>query len=304
MEISNKGLVFSIKRFAIHDGQGIRTTIFLKGCNLRCVWCHNPEGLELQSQIIVNHKKCIYCHRCIGIDKKQVMIDTGTTMNIKNQDGMKYQEYIDICPTGAIQWDSTYYSVEQLMEELLKDKVFFKHGGGVTISGGEPLLQIDFVVMLLKACKELNIHTAIETALHIPLSNIQKVLPYVDTIYCDIKEIDNTLHQQFTKVRNIMILDNIKYLLTSNDAYKVIIRTPLIPRHTASKGNIIGIAKFIKKYNPNVFYELLNYNPLAVSKYLDLKQAFCLDINVPKYTLEEMEQYKLLVKEQGLKNVI
>lgn len=304
MEISKKGLVFSIQRFAIHDGQGIRTTIFLKGCNLRCVWCHNPEGLEIQSRILVRQNKCIYCHRCCAIDKDQVMQDIGTNMRIKNKEDVDYQKYIDICPTGAIQYDARTYSVDQLLTEVLKDQVFFKYGGGVSISGGEPLLQVDFVIAFLKKCKEHKIHTTIETALHVPLETIKKVMPYLDTLYCDIKEIDNTKHEAFTAVKNNQILDNVRYLATSKYQDKLIIRTPMIPNHSATIANIMGIAKFIVDSNPNISYELLNYNSLAISKYQELQQPFCLDASVLKYSKQQMEEFKQVARESGVVNVL
>lgn len=304
METSNKGLVFSIKRFAVHDGQGIRTTVFMKGCNLRCVWCHNPEGLSLKRKVIVSKQKCIYCKRCKTIDREAVMKDIDNHMEIENKENIDYQKYINICPTGAIQYDAKYYTIKKLKEEVLKDQVFFNHGGGITISGGEPLLQVDFVTLFLKECKSLGIHTAIETALHVPLSSLVKVLPYVDTLYCDIKEMDTSKHCQFTGVDTTLILDNIRYLLHSEHGSKVIIRTPLIPRYNATKRNLKSIASFIQEVNPDTIYELLNYNPLALSKYLDLKQPYCLDSSVSRYKETEMEEFRNIVKKIGLKNVI
>lgn len=304
MEASKKGCVFAIKRFAIHDGEGIRTTIFLKGCNLRCQWCHNPEGLAMGASISVVSQKCIYCRRCLTVDQEQVMIDTGKGMKIESKEGIEYQKYIDICPTGAIQYDAHYYSVEELLTAVMKDQVFFQQGGGITLSGGEPLLQTDFITMFLKRCQQLEIQTAIETALHVPSEVWQRVVPYVDILYCDIKEIEGEKHRKFTQVDNQQILDNITYLLTSEHKKKVIVRTPLIPQYTATVENIKQIANYIYQRYPEVTYEILNYNPLAISKYQELQKEYPISYDILPFSDKEMNSFRQIAREEGIKKVI
>ncbi|NLC96737.1 MAG: glycyl-radical enzyme activating protein [Erysipelotrichaceae bacterium] len=304
MEKSKDALVFSIKRFALHDGNGLRTTIFLKGCNLSCVWCHNPEGIELERKIQLSKKKCINCNRCVEIDTDNVIVQKEKYKEIINKIDVDYKKYIDVCPSGAIDYDSKYYTSEELLEIVLKDKVFFKHGGGVTLSGGEALLQLDFVIDFLKKCNENNINTALETALNISTDKLKKVLPYVNTLYCDLKEIDLDKHYRFTGVKNKLILKNIEYLLTSKFAENIIIRTPLIPNHTATKENISKISRYISDIYPQVKYELLNYNPLGISKYIDLGKKYPLKDNIPMFSKIEMEEFKDIARLNGITNLI
>lgn len=304
METSREALVFSIKRFALHDGNGLRTTIFLTGCNLRCTWCHNPEGLECKRQVQLSKKKCINCNRCVEIDTDNVIQQNESYKVIIDKKDVNYQKYIDICPAAAIDFNAKYYTVDALIEIVLRDKVFYRAGGGVTLSGGEALLQFDFVIAFLKKCQSLGINTAIETALHVTTEKLKLILPYLDTIYCDLKEIDSNKHLDFTSVKNTTILKNIEYLLTSEFADKVVIRTPLIPNHTATDSNISAIAKYISNLYPEVKYELLNYNPLGLSKYIDLGKEYPFDESVKMFDKNEMKYFQELALNNGIINLI
>ena len=189
------------------------------------------------------------------------------------------------------------------MKEIRKDEAFFRYGGGVTISGGEPLLQSDFAYEILKACKKEGIHTTIETSLYASLETIQKLLPYLDHIYADVKLFDNDQHKAYTGVDNTRIKENVRYLLKHKKG-QVIIRTPLIPNITATKENISQIARFLSDIDSEVQYELLNYNPLAQAKYDYLDMKYCFEDNPKLYTKEEMEDFYKLVKENGVINLI
>ncbi|MDF9825281.1 pyruvate formate lyase activating enzyme [Breznakia sp. PF5-3] len=305
MKISNKcGTVFDIKRFATHDGEGIRTTIFLKGCPLNCVWCQNPEGIQKQRQVLYLKRKCIKCGLCVK---------ASTHGGIKmTSDGILYERNIEedwdhilyLCPTNALHFDSREYTLTEIMNEIAKDQVFYKHNGGVTLSGGEPLYQFDFAYAIAKECKAKGIHVAIETTLAIDKEKLQQIVPYLDQIYVDLKIMDDKQHRTYVGAGNKQILANISYLLTSEYKDKVIIRTPLIPKLSATKTNIKQISKFISNLDSEVRYELLNYNPLAKAKYEYLNQPYCFDQNPDPFTQSEMESYYELARSNGIKHII
>ena len=300
---SLKGTIFDVRRFATHDGDGIRTTVFFKGCPLLCAWCHNPEGISTKKRPLYFEKKCIHCGSCVKISKcGGVKFDDGKIIldYTKNDD---WDEIIKVCPTGAIAWDSREIEVYKLFGEVMSDEPFFKYGGGVTLSGGEPLLQPDFAAALLKLLQERGIHTAIETALLVPTENLEKVLPYLSHIFADCKIFDEQAHINATKVSNKLIKENLRELLTSNKKECVTIRTPMIPEYTATDENVAAIAKFISKIFPEVRYEILNYNPLASAKYHLVGREFCFKENPKRFTKDQMNHFAKIARENGVKNV-
>ena len=297
--------IFDIKRFAVHDGLGIRTTIFFKGCPLRCKWCHNPEGLRIQRLPIYFSNRCIHCKLCDASKKDGQMTYTDHPIFHYDYQG-DFDHLVSVCPTNAITYDAKEYTLEELMKEIKKDLPFYKYNGGVTFSGGEPFLQHDFLLEILKACKKEGIHTAIESSFYISNEIVRKVIPYVDQIYCDLKLFNSDLHIEYTGVENKLILENIAYLLSDKEIRnKVIIRTPLIPNITATTNNIKSIAEFLYALYPDVTYELLNYNPLAYSKY-DLYQdvEYGLKKDIKKYNKEKMNEFYKIVENIGIKNLI
>lgn len=160
-----KGQVFDIRRFSTHDGDGIRTTVFLKGCPLSCVWCQNPEGISAKKRPLYFENRCIHCGTCVKKSRAEgVKIENGK-IHLNPKVAEDWAEIIDWCPAGAIEMDSREMTVNEVMEEVRKDEVFYRHGGGVTLSGGEPLFQWKFALELLKQCKKEGIHTAIELSL-------------------------------------------------------------------------------------------------------------------------------------------
>jgi pyruvate formate lyase activating enzyme len=299
-----KGLVFDIRRFSTHDGEGIRTTVFLKGCSLSCVWCQNPEGISKEGRPIHFKNKCISCGTCIRLCRNDgIKIEDGViTLDISKDEN--WEKIIYECPSNAIAMDSKLYTVDEIMNEVLKDKVFFYEGGGVTLSGGEPLLQSEFTLNLLKELKKNNINTAIESALNIKSEIVRRVVPYVDTIYSDFKIYDNYTHNKYVGANNELIKQNIKMLLESEKKDKVIIRTPLIPEFTVATGNIKSISNFISRIYDNVAYELLNYNPLAAAKYPLIDKKYCFQHNPKIYTNEQMKEFGEIAIENGIKNLI
>lgn len=316
--------VVDIRRFSTHDGDGIRTTIFLKGCSLACVWCQNPETIGPRRGPVFFRRRCIDCGVCVdlassgeaywvgtkkssgkkggqqGKDGRRVQVD----VTVKDAD---WQVLVDACPTGAIAFNATRYTVDELVELVKRDKVFFGDNGGVTLSGGEPLLVGRFAEALLRALKAEDIDTAIETALNVRPENLERTLPHLDHIFADCKILDNDEHKRFIGEGNERVIRNLQTLLTGDRKTDVTIRTPLIPGVTATQQNITDIAQFLASIYPEVEYELLNFNPMAAAKYEVLpgrEFVFDADHNPRMYTKDEMAEWKQLAEDQGLTNVL
>ncbi len=299
-----RGKIFDIRRFSTHDGCGIRTTVFLKGCPLKCVWCQNPEGISTKTYPMHLPSKCINCKTCLFVSRANAVYLKDGTICLRKEVQDDWENIIKECPSGAIVMDSQIYEVDELVRELLKDEVFFKRGGGVTLSGGEPLMQGDFAVELLKRLHKMGIHTAIETSLSVPTSTVERALPYLDLIYADMKIADNEKHKKYVGMSNELIKRNLECILTSKKRENVIIRTPLIPEYTATEENLSEVAKFLSGVYPDVKYELLNYNPLAKAKYHLVDKEYCFVENPEKYTKEQMTGFGEIVKRNGIKNLI
>ena len=298
-----KGLVFDIQRFSTHDGDGIRTTVFLKGCPLHCVWCQNPEGISPGKKLLYFTHKCIFCGSCLQVPDKAIEINGKTLIlsQAKVKNGALYEE---VCPTGALKMDSREYSIKGIMETVMLDKAFFIHGGGVTLSGGEPFFQRQFTLELLRDLQKNHIHTAVETSLFVDQDYLLQVLPYIDTLFADLKVFDAACHKKITSVNPEQIQANIKFVLQSLHRHKVVIRTPLIPEYTAFSENIRQICRYITDIFPAVKYELLNYNPLAKAKYEHVEDSYCFEDNHPLYSVSEMNDFYTIAYQAGIKNLI
>ena len=305
--IVSTGRIFDIRRFSTHDGDGIRTTIFLKGCPLKCVWCQNPEGISPEEHLIHFENQCIKCGLCVKNCSNKSIIEKNNKICVIQEKCTDEENRIaiDVCPSGALTMDSKNYTLDEVIQIAIKDKAFFKYGGGVTLSGGEPLFQKNFAIALLKKLKEAGINTAIETSLFVQSEYILEALPYLDIIFADLKVFDNEKHKAFTGVDNELIKKNIKLILESDKKDSVIIRTPLIPNFTANNNNIHDIAKYISDIYADVRYELLNYNPLAKSKYnLIGGLDYCFEENPRMYTDEEMNAFRDIAYSAGVKNLV
>ena len=269
-----KGILTAIQRFSLHDGPGIRSTVFFKGCNMRCSWCHNPETFEMTSQLMYYRTKCVGCGACTQICPLHTIGEDGKL--VLERDGCTHcGKCADVCFSGALEMCGKEYDVSDILSEVLQDTDYYiRSGGGVTLSGGEVLLQSPFALELLKALKQNGIPTAIETNLNVSYDTILPLLPYIDLIMCDLKIWDADRHRKWTGSDNRRIIDNIKAL--SATGVPMIVRTPVIPGVNDSSDDIGDISRFIGTLDNILYYELLNFNPLGGSKYiaLDMHDSF------------------------------
>lgn len=301
---TSEALVFDIKRFAVHDGSGLRTTVFFKGCPLTCRWCQNPEGLSPKRRVIYFENRCIHCRRCEQAADADQLVYRDDRPVFTHPETDDYDAIIQACPTGAIRYDSTAYDVETLLQKIMEDQVFFREDGGVTFSGGEPFLQKDFLIAILRRCHEAGIHTAIETSFYAPYSLIEQALPYLDLIYIDLKIFDDARHQAATGVSNRLIKENLSKVLTGPYKDRIIMRTPLIPEMSADDDNIQAIAAFLAQLNPEVKYELLNYNPLASAKYPLVDRQYGITTHYQLFTPDQMKHFYDLARQAGIHHLI
>ncbi len=299
-----RGLIFDLRRFSTHDGLGIRTTVFMKGCPLACVWCQNPEGISPVQRPVYFPNKCMRCDNCLRSSKKGGITLLNNQIKLSPTADEGWEDIVYECPTNALVMDSRWMSVEEVLSEIRKDIPFYTYGGGMTISGGEPLNQADFVLDLLIACKKEGISTAIETSMQTSTQNLMSVLPYLEGIYADVKIIDPIHHKNFVGASNELILKNLDFLLHSEYREKVTIRTPMIPGYTDSEANIAAIATLISSYYPSVNYELLNFNPLAQGKYTLLDKEYPFSANLGLFSKDAMNRFAAIAKTKGVINVI
>ncbi|MEE0946356.1 MAG: glycyl-radical enzyme activating protein [Acutalibacteraceae bacterium] len=259
-----KGIISDIKRFAVHDGDGIRTTVFFKGCSLKCVWCHNPEGISFKPQLAYYENKCIGCGECASVCpfNAHKIIDGGHLF--ERSLCTACGKCADICLGSALSFYGKEVTVKELLPILLEDKEFYEtSGGGITLSGGECLCQADFCAELLIALKENGINTAVDTCGFVPRDAIDKVLQYTDTFLYDIKAIDEDVHIKCTGQSNELILENFKYLDSKNKAIEV--RIPYVPDFNDSQ--IDKISDFLKNFKNVKAVKVLPYHNYAGSKY-------------------------------------
>ena len=250
-------IIFDIERNSYVDGPGIRTTVFFKGCNLHCAWCHNPESQSAKPQMLFYKNKCMGCGKCR--EKCPSALEKCDLCG-------KCTIY---CPHDAREICGKEYTVDEVMREIVKDKAFYEtSGGGVTFSGGECMLQIEFLTKILKACKENGIHTAVDTAGHVPYERFEQILPYTDLFLYDVKCFDSDKHRQYTGVENQLILKNLKRLLTKSTP--VWIRIPIIPTVNDTEEELQSIKKYLFSCGTPEKIELLPYHAMGEHKYAAL----------------------------------
>jgi len=268
-----RGLIFNIQKFSIQDGPGIRTTLFMKGCSLNCPWCSNPEGMSSEPEIMVGERKCISCKRCaeacgagaISFDNDIRTIDWKLCTNCL--------ECGKVCPSHAIQVMGEYKTVDEAFKIAAQDRDFYNtSGGGVTISGGEPLLQWEFVRDLFKKCRDAGFHTALDTTAYCPWESMEQVLKYTDLILFDIKHMDPQKHEEKTGVSNELILENLDKASNATTT-KIWLRIPLIPGFNDSESNMQKTAELASRTRAEKI-SLLPYHDWGKGKYSSLGRQY------------------------------
>jgi len=297
------GNVFHIQRFSIHDGPGIRTTVFLKGCSMRCFWCHNPEGRLPQPEIRYTAERCITCGACVEACPNHAHTISDGVHLFDREACRMAGECVDVCYSGALELNGRSMTPQQVLEEVLRDRAFYSpSGGGVTLSGGEPSLSRDFSRRILELCKAEGIHTAIETCGDSPWPVMESFLPVTDLIMMDLKVIPPDKHRAVTGRPNAQILENARRL--AERGVPVIFRTPVVPTVNDSDEEIDRIATFIRTLSngrtagdgpATLSYELLPFHALATDKYRSLGLDFPAGAltTPPPQTMERLLQVAL-----------
>ena len=265
--METSGTIFNIQRFSIHDGPGIRTTVFFKGCNLKCLWCHNPESRSAAPQLLFYARKCAGCGACASVcGNTHTPACTGCGA------------CVSVCRHGAREISGRTETAEAVCSVLLRDRAFYEtSGGGVTLSGGEPLLQPDFACEILRLCKEAGLHTAIETAANVPWETFERILPLTDLVLCDVKGAHEALHKQNTGVSNRRILENAEKLKRSGSEIRF--RMPYVPGFTD------GELPAVRALTEGFPLELMAYHNIGAGKYEALGIPYpCAEVVPPDKT--------------------
>ena len=295
-----KGLIYDIQRFAIHDGPGIRTLVYMKGCPLKCLWCSTPQTQKTSPDLLYIKTNCKNSLRCVDVcPEKAITFSDKEEIEINRKLCNSCGQCVDACPNKALKLVGELRTVEELFQDVMKDSNFYRRsGGGVTIGGGEPTMQHKFVTALLKKCKETYVHRAMETCGYVKWEFLEEILEHIDLLYIDIKHMDSNIHKEITGVKNEMILENAR---KASEMRPIIIRIPLIPGLNDSEENLLKTGKFAAELGENLLrIDLLPYHTFGTGTYEQLGRDYKLkDIEPP--TDEYMNKLKKIIEFCGVK---
>ncbi|MGN0658414.1 MAG: glycyl-radical enzyme activating protein [Emergencia sp.] len=288
-------MIFNVQKCSIHDGYGLRTLVFFKGCPLRCIWCANPESQDCRPEIMESRSRCIGCGVCMDVCPNSAIRITDDGPVIDRSACSRCFACTESCYAGAKYQIGREYTSEELYREIEKDRIFYTiKGGGVTFSGGEPLIHPDELTAIAGICREHGVNVAVESCGMGDFEKFRQALPYIDSMFIDIKHIDSARHKELTGAGNELILKNISRIAGSG--IPVTIRTPVVPGLNDTEENICGIAEFLKDIPQVTGYELLPYHQLGAGKYAALGREYLLrDVQPPSDS-----QMKMLVKAANL----
>ena len=272
-----KGSTFNIQHYSVHDGPGIRTVVFLKGCKMHCAWCANPESQRSAPDLSYQSQNCIgeECRRCLDVCEEGAISFEENHALIDWHRCTQCQKCVSVCMSEALKTFGTTQSIEDILAEVQEDRLFYgRSKGGLTLSGGEVCLQPGFAAALLSEAKERGINTAIETCGFAPWANLEVIAQHCDTIFFDIKHLDSDKHRRFTGVPNKLIIDNFLKLVQIFPQPAITVRTPVVPGFNDTNEEIDAIEHFLMTHAPNVHYELLQYHRFGESKYTCLGRPY------------------------------
>jgi len=285
-----KGLVFDIQRFCVHDGPGIRTTVFLKGCPLGCKWCHNPEGISFKNSLRFFEEKCIGCTACAAVCPSGAQSVSDGRHFFLRERCINCFECASVCPSGAFVASAKEYTAEEIANIALREKIFYRDDGGVTLSGGEALAQPEFTTAVLALCKQAGVSTAVDTCGYIPWENIEMAMPFTDYYLWDIKAYDRNLHKMGCGVYNDLILENFERL--DKFEKKISVRIPVIGNFNDNEKEMSAICDFICSKKNVYELTLMPYHSFGKAKYktLGLEYGIWNGADVSEQRLQELKQ--------------
>ncbi|MGV8056627.1 MAG: glycyl-radical enzyme activating protein [Smithellaceae bacterium] len=293
------GVIFNIQRYSLHDGPGGRTTVFLKGCQLRCAWCANPESWEFAPLLMRIDRKCIKCGACLSVcPEGAITIDMINGRQVDYVRCTQCLKCVEICPTQSLVTCGETMSVDQVVSTVLRDRNFYEHsGGGVTLSGGEPACQVDFAEAILRACKENRIHTALETNGNVPYAQLERLVKWTDLLLYDIKHMDSEAHRKFTGAGNEQILANVAEVAQKVETW---LRVPVISGFNASDDFFSWLGKFGQRIGAKKI-SLLPYHEWGMSKFEQINSNYVNTHTFKTPSSGDLERYGSLCEASGIK---